>query len=389
MIKKTEKVIHIATPSIGEDEWLATKEVFMSGWVTQGPKVKNFEEKFAHYHDCSFGIAVTSCTTGLHLALTSIGIGPGDKVIVPAFTWVATANAVRYCGAEPVFADVDPLTFNLDLKKLSNFNSKDYKAIIPVHLFGLCVNMDELKRILPNIAIIEDAACAVGSTYKGQKAGSLGDIGVFSLHPRKVISTGEGGVLTTNSSKLNEKSQSLRNHGASISEEMRHIGNMPYLLPEFKHIGFNYRMTDIQGAVGLIQLQKLDSLLIERRKWANYYISELQKIPWLHLPPAINKDYGHTYQSFVMLFDKQMPFSQIQLLDFFQRHNVHTRAGTHSVVSLEVYRDPAFREKFPGTTLSAEYSIGIPLHPGMSADDYEYVVSIFHEINKDPYIVRQ
>lgn len=185
-----------------------------------------------------------------------LNVGQGDEVIVPAFTWVSTANVVLYCGAKPVFCDINPKTFNLDTTKLKEKITSRTKAIIPVHLFGLCADMDEIQRIAGSIPLVEDGACAAGAGYKERAAGSLGKIGCFSFHPRKSITTGEGGMLTTNDDKLAETLSQLRNHGASISEEERHKGPKPFILPDFNLLGFNYRMTDIQGAVGCVQLKK-------------------------------------------------------------------------------------------------------------------------------------
>ena len=197
----------------------------------------------------------------MHLALIALDIKAGDEVIVPAFTWVSTANVVLYQGAEVVFCDIDPNTFNLDPKKLQEKITPNTKAIMVVHLFGLCAPMDEIKTISGDIPLIEDGACAAGSAYKGVPAGSLGLMGCFSFHPRKSITTGEGGMITTNDNELGEKLQILRNHGASISEEQRHHGAKPYILPDFNILGYNYRMTDLQGAIGVVQLNKLDQFI--------------------------------------------------------------------------------------------------------------------------------
>ena len=249
--------IEIAQPSLGEEEWQALRDPIMQGWVTQGPKVREFEESFAEYHQVKHAIAVTSCTTGLHLALKALDIGPGDEVIVPSFTWIATANAVKYCGATPVFADVNPQTFNIDPRSVRSKLSEKTRCVIAVHLFGLCADIDAIRKYLPDgVHIIEDAACASGASYFKRPAGGLGEVAVFSFHPRKIITTGEGGMVTTNDSELAERINILRNHGASISEEQRHAGAQPYLLPDFNVLGYNYRMTDLQGAVGCVQLSK-------------------------------------------------------------------------------------------------------------------------------------
>ncbi|MFO7761100.1 MAG: DegT/DnrJ/EryC1/StrS family aminotransferase, partial [Desulfobia sp.] len=253
------KTIQIAQPVTGEEEWQAIREPIMNGWLSQGPKVAMFEKEFAARHEIRHALAVTSCTTGLHLALAAMGIGPGDEVIVSSFTWVATANVILYCGATPVFVDVDRTTFNLDPEQLADKITARTRAVIPVHLFGRCADMDAIKKVIPDqVSILEDAACAAGASYKGNWAGGLGDAAVFSFHPRKSITTGEGGMMTTNTDELAEKMTMMRNHGASVSEEQRHHGPKPYILPEFNLLGYNYRMTDLQGAVGLAQLRKLD-----------------------------------------------------------------------------------------------------------------------------------
>ena len=214
--------IPISLPVTGEEEWQALKEPLTTGWLTSGPKVRAFEQAFAERHQVKHAIAVTSATTALHLALVALDIKPGDEVIVPAFTWVSTANVVLYQGAEVVFCDIDPKTFNLDPHQLKEKITPKTKAIMVVHLFGLCAQMDEIKAVAGDIPLIEDGACAAGSAYKNVPAGGLGLMGCFSFHPRKSITTGEGGMITTNDDELGERLQVLRNHGASISEEQRH-----------------------------------------------------------------------------------------------------------------------------------------------------------------------
>ena len=294
-----KRQIPIALPVTGENEWQAVREPIMSGWLTQGPKVAEFEKRFAERHQVNHALAVTSCTTGLHLILAAMDIGPGDEVIVPAFTWVATANVVLYCGATPVFVDVCLKTFNIDPSKISKKITKRTKAIIAVHLFGLCADMGAIKAVIPDhVKIVEDAACAAGANYQGKWAGNLGDAASFSFHPRKSITTGEGGMVTTQDANLSERMNQMRNHGASVSEEQRHHGPKPYILPDFNLLGFNYRMTDLQGAIGVEQLTRLDEFIKERAKWAKYYNEKLADIKWLRLPGE-PKDGNHGWQSFV------------------------------------------------------------------------------------------
>lgn len=377
MDNSSERKIAISLPSMGEEEWSAIREPLMSGWLTQGPKVAAFEKAFAARHDVPHALAVTSCTTGLHLALAGLGVGPGDEVIVPAFTWVATANVVLYCGATPVFVDVDRRTNNIDLREVSRRITARTKAVIPVHLFGLCVDMDGLRAVLPpEVAIVEDAACAAGASYKGMPAGGLGDVGVFSFHPRKSITTGEGGMVTTRNAELHARMDKLRNHGAEISEEQRHKGPQPYLLPEFNLLGFNYRMTDLQAAIGLVQLGKLNSFIGERQHWAEYYRDQLADIPWLRMP-VFPKEDTHAWQAFVTYVDPdRAPIPRNAIMDILQKQGIATRPGTHAVHMLNYYRDRfSFKpEDFPGARDCGDNTMAIPLHNRMTENDYRYVV---------------
>ena len=371
-----KRIIQISQPMMGQEEWEALKEPIFSGWLTQGPKVAELQKLFAQRHEVKHALAVSNCTTALHLALLAVGVKPGDEVIVPAFTWVSTANAVIYCHAIPVFVDVDPITFNIDVKQIRSKITPKTKAIIPVHLFGLCADIDAIKTEFPNLKIVEDAACAAGAGYKGKPAGSLGDIGCFSLHPRKSVTTGEGGMLTTNNDEAANLMDMLRNHGASVSEEQRHKGPKPYILPEFNLSGFNYRMTDLQGAVGVVQLKKLDTFIDERQKWANYYTKELSDIPWLRTPQVAN-GYKHGWQSYVLFIDEtKAPMKRNDIMEFLQQHGISTRPGTHAVHMLGYYATNYNLKPhdFMGAFQSNEYSMSIPLHNKMVEEDYYYIV---------------
>ncbi|MGB9331588.1 MAG: DegT/DnrJ/EryC1/StrS family aminotransferase [Steroidobacteraceae bacterium] len=370
--------IAISLPSTGEEEWQACREPLLSGWLTQGPKVAAFEKAFAERHQVGHAIAVSSCTTGLHLALAGIGVGPGDEVIVPAFTWVATANAVLYCGATPVFADVDRVTYNVDLDAVARKLTRKTRAVIAVHLFGRCIDMDALRALLPDhVALIEDAACASGSAWKGRPVGGLGDVAAFSFHPRKSVTTGEGGMVTTNNAELAHRIDQMRNHGASISEEQRHNGPRPYLLPEFDLLGYNYRMTDLQGAVGLVQLRKLDTFIDERARWAAWYREALGGLDWLRLPDE-PRSMRHGWQAFVTYVDPvRAPAARNDIMQRLEQQGVATRPGTHAVHMLAYYKNRFSLDAgdFPGARDCANQTMAIPLHNRMSADDYDYVVA--------------
>jgi dTDP-4-amino-4,6-dideoxygalactose transaminase len=375
--------IQISLPSTGDEEWQATREPLTTGWLTQGPKVAQFEKAFAERHRVPHALATTSCTTALHLILAAMGIGPGDEVIVPSFTWVATANSVLYCGATPVLADVDRRTHNIDPTDVARRVTPRTKAVIAVHLFGLCADMDALRAVLPpNVAIIEDAACAAGASYKGTPAGGLGLAAAFSFHPRKSITTGEGGMFTSKDAGLSATADMLRNHGASISEEQRHKGPRPYLLAEFNLLGFNYRMTDLQGAVGLVQLGKLDRFIAERDRWARWYIGELASIPWLRMP-VLPEGGQHAWQAFVTYVDpERAPMPRNQIMERLQADGISTRPGTHAIHMLGYYRERfgCRPDDLPGARDCDSHTMAIPLHNRMVAEDYAYVVERLRSI---------
>jgi len=383
-IKVSKKKIQIAEPLTGVDEWRATKEVFLSGWLTQGKKVNEFENAFAKYHNVKHAIAVSSCTTGLHLVLAASGINLGDEVIVPSFTWVSTANAVLYCGAKPILVDVDIKTNNINMDSILSKITKKTKAIIVVHLFGLCVDVDELrKKIDKKILIFEDCACAAGAKIKNKYAGSLGKAGVFSFHPRKAITTGEGGMITTNDSKFAEKINILRNHGASISEEQRHNGPQPHILPDFNILGYNYRMTDIQGSVGLVQLKKLNKILEYRNRWANYYLEKLANIGWIMLPLYNKKDFVHGWQSFIIHINQnKSPLSRNNLMQYLFSNGVSTRPGTHAIHMLSYYKKK-YRYKandYPNAKKCNNDAMALPLHNKMVKSDYDKIINLINNL---------
>jgi dTDP-4-amino-4,6-dideoxygalactose transaminase len=354
-----------------------------SGWLTQGPKVREFENNFALKHNVKHALATTSCTTALHLMLVAAGIGPGDEVIVPSFTWVSTANAVLYCGATPILCDIDPVTYNININDAVQRITAKTRAIIAVHLFGLCADIPNLRsKIADDIMIFEDAACAAGAKLGDVYAGGLGEAAAFSFHPRKSITTGEGGMLTTNNRDLAVKAEQMRNHGASISEEERHHGPQPYILPEFNLLGFNYRMTDLQGSVGVVQLSKLQGFIEERNIWAQYYIQELSEIPWLAMPQT-SSDGVHAWQSFVTRVDEATsPMTRNLTMEKLLKIGISTRPGTHAIHMLNYYVD-RFNygvDDFPGSRLCNNTTMALPLHNRMKEADYAYVVNAIRQI---------
>lgn len=371
-----ENYLPIARPRIEQDEIDVVSEVLKSGWLTQGPWVKRFETAFATRHTAAHALATTSCTTALHLALASLGIGPGDEVIVPAFTWISTANVVVHCGATPVFVDVLADTCNIDPQAVAAKLSPRTRAIMPVHLFGLCADMDALRAVLPpDIAVIEDAACAAGASWRGTPAGALGDMGCFSFHPRKSVTCGEGGMLTVRDAKLAARAVVLRNHGAAIPEEVRHVAPRPFDMPEFEEAGFNYRMTDVQAAIGCIQLAKLDVFIDERTVLAEAYDARLAQLQWLTIPvrPAESR---HALQAYVTQVSEDAPAGRDGILEALHAAGIGGRAGTHSITGLKVYRERfgTRPEDFPQATRLQKQTLALPLHNHMTLDDVDRVV---------------
>jgi perosamine synthetase len=370
----------------GPEEAAAVQEPLASGWVVQGPRVAEFEQKFSAYTGAPHSIATTSCTTALHLAVRALGLKPGDEVIVPAFTWVSTANVVEYEGARPVFCDIDLATFNLDVSRLESLVTPRTVGIIPVHLLGLCADMDEVQRVARKhgLWVVEDAACAFGGWIGDRHAGTFGDAGCFSFHPRKSITTGEGGMLTTANDRLAARTRSLRDHGATRTDHQRHHGKAAFLLAEYHEVGYNYRMTDIQGALGSVQMDRADAILDGRRAIAAAYDARLGAIDWLR-PPVVPRGYTHGYQAYVTLFAPEAPSlanmdalngRRNALMQRLEDMGISTRQGTHAPVLLDVYREKygLRAEDFPNATLADRLTLTLPLAVQMSEDDVDAVV---------------
>ena len=387
--------VPIARTGLTESEMLSVLEPLRSGWLVQGPKVREFEQAWCAFTGAENSIAVTSCTTALHLSLAALGFGPGDEAIVPAFTWISTANVVEHLGGKVVFADINLGSFNIDHAGIEALITPQTKAILPVHLFGLAVDMDAINAIARRhgLWVVEDAACGFGATFQGRHVGTMGNTGCFSFHPRKAITTGEGGMITTNDANLAERLRRLRDHGAAMSDLQRHLGSKPYLLADHPEAGYNQRMTDLQAALGTSQMQRADSIVAERRRLAAIYDAAFADLDWLQTPVA-PAGFSHGYQSYPCMFEpKQVrqalkTGNQQQLNAVHQRRNawmeslqlkgVSTRPATHAVHTLSYYRDKyqLSPQQFPAAQAANDCSISLPLFHGMLAEEQQHVIDV-------------
>lgn len=386
MSTSTAMNVPIARTSLTESEIQSVLAPLRSGWLVQGPKVREFEEKWSAFTGARHSVAVTSCTSALHLSLAALGFGPGDEAIVPAFTWIATANVVEHLGGKVVFCDIDLNTFNIDVDQAARLVTPRTKAILPVHLFGLAADMEAVNALAcsQGLWVVEDAACGFGSRYHGRHVGTLGDTGCFSFHPRKAITTGEGGMITTDSDELAVKLRRVRDHGAGMSDLQRHLGARPYLLADHPDAGYNQRMTDLQAALGCAQMERAAAIVAERQRLARVYDEAFADLPWLRTPAHV-ACLEHGYQSYPCLLQPEpiraetIPAVNQQRnawMDRLQGSGISTRPATHAVHMLTYYRDkyglkPA---DFPNAWAANDCSISLPLFHGMSAEEQAFVI---------------
>ena len=369
-------MIPITIPLLGEEEAQAAAAAIRSGWVAQGPRVKEFEDAMADYLGVRNALAVSSCTAALHLALVALDIGPGDEVVVPSLSFVATANAVLYVGATPVFADIDPRTYNMDPDALAAVITPRTRAVVPVHQIGLAADLDPILELAQqhNLQVIEDAACALGTTYHGQKVGTRGQLGCFSFHPRKIITTGEGGMVTTNDDDLARCLGVLRSQGMSVPADVRHEADR-VVFEEYRQLGFNYRLTDIQAAIGLEQLRRLPGLLSRRRELAHRY-DQLFKPHHGIVTPYDPEPGSHAFQSYMVLLEGDS--SRQQVMQQMLERGVSTRRSVQAIHLEPLYRDTV-AVPLPVTERIFARGLMIPLYPQMSEDDQDQVVAALVE----------
>ncbi|KQR00307.1 glutamine--scyllo-inositol aminotransferase [Arthrobacter sp. Leaf141] len=361
--------INVMKPLLGEEEAKALADVVASGWVAQGPKVKEFETLFAAGQSVRHAVATSSCTTALHLALVVAGIGPGDDVLVPSLSFIATANAVTYVGARPVFCDVDPATGNVTAETIHAALTLDTRAVIVVDQGGVPLDLDPIRELCDRheITVIEDAACAVGSTYKGKPVGTRADIAVWSFHPRKILTTGEGGMLTTNRADWAARVRTLREHSMSVSATDRH-GSVLAPPEVYLEVGFNYRMTDLQAAVGIVQLGRLPEILQRRRDIASRYVAGLAGLRGLRL--VSDPPYGTTnYQSFWIEVLPSFATSREGLMEKLADAGISARRGI-----MAAHRQPAYRWRDGGNA---------SLQHTQRLNDRTLILPVFHDLSDE------
>jgi perosamine synthetase len=326
--------IPLSRPYFDSDEIQEISRVLSSGWVSQGPEVKKFEKLVSEYLRVDHAIAVTNCTAALHLSLLANGVKKGDEVLVSDYTFPATGHAVMYCGAKPTFVDIDPTTYNIDPAEIAGKLTKKTKAIIPVHTFGQPAEMDQIMEIAAehDLFVIEDAACALGAKFKGHFAGTMGDIGCFSFHARKGITTGEGGMIVTNNSDIAEKARYLSVFGMKSAWERE---GSTFSVPEFHDLGYNYKMSDITAAVGVAQLKKLNRIIDKKKKLAKIYDGVVDQIDCLE-KPHVSPNVMHVYQSYVTLV--HAPINRNEVIQQLLTEGIQTQIGTYSCHIQPVYK---------------------------------------------------
>lgn len=356
MTKNSNSKIPLLRPFFDSEELEEIQKVLESGWVSQGPKVKEFEKKVADYLGVKYAIAVVNCTSALHLSSLSLGIKQEDEILVADYTFPATGHSVLYCGAKPVFVDVDLRTYNINPELIEGKITERTKAIIPVHTFGQPAEMDRIKEISEkyNIKVIEDAACAFGAQYKGRYAGTIGDIGCFSFHARKGITTGEGGMVVTNNEDLAQRIRELSIFG------MRKVGDVErtdeFVIPIFVNMGYNYKMSDIAAAIGVAQLKKLEKIIRRKIELAKYWDEKLQEIEDIEAP-FVKENVKHIFQSYVALLNPNIKRNKI--IQELMQKGVQTQIGTYASHIQPVYNS---KEKCPNSLEVYNRSLALPMY---------------------------
>jgi perosamine synthetase len=377
------RTIPVARPSIGVEEEQAVLEVLRSGWVSQGARVAEFEKNFAKYVGAAHAVAVSSCTTALHLALLSAGVTSGDEVLCPSLSFIATANSIRYAGATPIFVDVDPATYNMDPACIERAITPRTRAILVVHQVGLPSALSEISEIATRrgLVVVEDAACAIGSEYKRQRIGVPHTaMACFSFHPRKILTTGEGGMITTSSEEFATRIRKLRQHSMTVSDLARHSSTR-VVTESYDEVGYNYRMTDMQAAMGIVQLQRLGGMLARRRNLAERYTQQLSPLGWL-IPPAEPSGYRHSFQSYMSTLSSDSPISRDELMQEMLNRGISTRRGIMAIHREAPYRDAKWDAQLPQTNKVTDNTVILPLFYSMTEEDQDYVIECLTQVGR-------
>jgi perosamine synthetase len=366
-------IVAFSRPLFGREEEEAAAAAIRSGWVVGGPRLAEFEERFAALSEVAHAVGVSSWTTGAFLVLKALGIGPGDEVIVPSLTFIASVNVIIHAGATPVFADVDPLTFNIDPDDVVRKIGPRTRAILPVDQLGIPCSIDRILEVARRhgLIVIQDAACAFGSRFRGRPVGAFAPITVFSLHARKIVTTGEGGMILTNDETLARRLRRLRHQGMSLSDFERH-GALPTNFESYPEIGYNFRITDIQAAVGLCQLRRLPEMLAGRQRAAELYRAGLAAYPWLE-PPFVPPEATANWQSFQIRVPAGGPLGRNELMESLYHRGVETRRGV-----MASHLEPPYasvRTSLPHTERAAAECLQLPMHSGLTDADVETVLA--------------
>jgi dTDP-4-amino-4,6-dideoxygalactose transaminase len=376
-------MIPLIQPLLDSQEEDAIIQVIRSGWVTQGPEVKAFEDEFAKEVNAKHAVAVSSCTSALHLALKAVNVERGDEVIVPTFSYIASANAVRYCNATPCFVDIDPITFNLDPSKIESAINPKTKAILCVHQMGMPCNLDKILEVSKStgIPIVEDAACAIGSKIKlkNQDWENVGKphglIAAFSFHPRKVLTTGDGGMLTTNDDSLAKKFRLWRQHGMSVSDVFRH-GSPEVIFEKYEELGYNYRMTDLQASIGRVQLKKLKLIVSKRREIASIYNNVLGKLPGVTLPTEPSNVISN-WQSYCVRLADDGPSIRMVMQHLLDK-GISTRRGIPSA-----HKELTYHNTYCATWEGKKEGKEPKLHESLRASNRCILLPLHHNLKKE------
>jgi perosamine synthetase len=367
--------IPIAKPYFNKKETEAVKKVIQSGWIIQGGKTEEFENRIASYTNSKYAIATTNCTSALYLSLLAAGVKKDDEVICPSFTFIATPNSIEHTGAKPVFCDIDERTYNIDPDLIEEKITDKTRAIMPVDQLGLPYLHDKVARIAKkyNLRIIEDAAPALGAEYDGKKIGSLSDLTCFSMHPRKVITTGEGGIITTNNDVFNRKLRRLRSHGTETTPLERQKRNI--FADEYVDFGFNFRMTDLQAAIGIEQFRKLHEILEKRAAIARVYNESLRQIESI-ATPYVPEYATHTYQTYIIRIINK---SRDKVMEYLIRKGIAVRPGVEMCHTASCYVRKYGPISLPRTEHAHRTTILIPIYPSMTIEEQNYVIKNLKE----------